>query len=208
MTADPKRVVEAGYDIIAEEYLEWSARIEGDPRLRFLDALLRRMPEGGDVLELGCGAGVPCTAAIAEQHDVLGVDLSAAQLALARANVPRARFRKDDMTRLRFPAGSFDAVAAFYSIVHIPREDQAALFTRVAEWLRPGGLFLAALGCKGMNGVEEDWLGAPMYFSSNDAATNRDLLGRAGLTLLVDEQVTMDEPEGPATFQWILATCP
>jgi SAM-dependent methyltransferase len=205
MTSDPKHLVEAGYDIIAGEYLEWSGRIEGDPRLRFLDTLMRRIPAGGYVLELGCGAGVPCTAALAEQHDVLGVDVSAAQLTLARRNVPQARFLKEDMTCLRLPSGSFDAVTAFYSVVHVPREEQAALFTRIAGWLRPGGLLLAALGCKGTNGVEDDWLGAPMYFSSHDAATNRELLGQAGLSLLVDEQVTMDEPEGPATFQWIMA---
>lgn len=207
MTGDPKDLVEAGYDIIADEYLEWSGRIEGDPRLRFLDLLVQRLPAGAQVLELGCGAGVPCTAALAERHDVLGVDMSATQVARARVNVPGARFFKEDMTRLRLPAGSFDAVSAFYSIVHIPREEQAALFARVAGWLRPGGFFLAALGCKGTNGVEDDWLGAPMYFSSHDAATNRELLGQAGFTLLVDEQVTMDEPEGPATFQWVLATC-
>ena len=44
-----------------------------------------------------------------------------------------------------------------------------------------------------------------MYFSSHDAATNRELLHHAGFTLLVDEQVTMREPDGLATFQWVLA---
>lgn len=201
---DPRRTVESGYDTVATRYLEWSARITGDPRSRFLAELTGRLGDGARVLDLGCGAGVPCTAALAERHDVLGVDVSASQLELARRNVPGARFEKADMTALSFPDGSFDAVTAFYSVLHVPREEQGALFARIAAWLRPGGWFLAALGCSEANGVEADWLGAPMFFSSHAPAENRRLLEAAGFTLEVDETVTMQEPEGPATFHWVL----
>lgn len=45
-----------------------------------------------------------------------------------------------------------------------------------------------------------------MYFSSWDAATNRRLLGAAGLDVLHDELVEMREGRGvAATFQWVLA---
>ncbi|WP_328612406.1 methyltransferase domain-containing protein [Amycolatopsis sp. NBC_00355] len=201
---EPRRIVESGYDSSAERYLEWSARIADDPRLRFLGELTGRLDDGAAVLDLGCGAGVPCTALLADRHDVLGVDLSAAQLALARRNVPGARFEKADMAEVSFPGGSFDAVTAFYSVLHVPREDQGDLFTRIAGWLRPGGWFLAALGCSEVNGVEADWLGTPMFFSSHAPAENRRLLEAAGFTLVVDEQVTMREPEGDATFHWVL----
>jgi SAM-dependent methyltransferase len=202
--SDARWIVESGYDSSAERYLEWSARIADDPRLRFLGELTDRLADGADVLDLGCGAGVPCTALLAERHDVVGVDLSATQLGLARRNVPRARFEKGDMTTVSFPDGGFDAVTAFYSVLHVPREDQGALFARIARWLRPGGWFLAALGCSESNGVEADWLGTPMFFSSHAPAENRRLLAAAGFTLVVDEPVTMHEPEGPATFHWVL----
>jgi SAM-dependent methyltransferase len=202
---DARRIVESGYDSSAERYLEWSARIPDDPRLRFLAELTDRLDDGAAVLDLGCGAGVPCTALLAERHDVLGVDLSATQLGLARRNVPGARFERGDMTRVSFPDASFDAVTAFYSVLHVPREEQGALYARIAGWLRPGGWFLAALGCSEANGVEADWLGTPMFFSSHAPAQNRRLLEAAGFTLVVDEPVTMHEPEGPATFHWVLA---
>ncbi len=43
-----------------------------------------------------------------------------------------------------------------------------------------------------------------MFFSSHAPAENRRLLEAAGFTLVVDEPVTMHEPEGPATFHWVL----
>jgi len=202
---DARRIVESGYDSSAERYLEWSARIADDPRLRFLAELTDRLEDGSGVLDLGCGAGVPCTALLAKRYDVLGVDLSAAQLDLARENVPGARFEQGDMTAVSFPDGGFDAVTAFYSVLHVPRDEQGALFTRIARWLRPGGWFLAALGCSELDGVEDDWLGTPMFFSSHAPAVNRRLLEAAGFTLEVDEPVTMHEPDGPATFHWVLA---
>ncbi|MCK2242952.1 MULTISPECIES: class I SAM-dependent methyltransferase [unclassified Crossiella] len=200
---DARQIVAAGYDVIAQEYLDWSARIQDDPRSRFLELLLARLSPGSEILDLGCGAG---TARLAERHRVFGVDLSAKQVELARLAVPGARFAQADMTDLDVPPASLDAVTAFYSILHVPRAEQPALFARIAGWLRPGGLFLAALGAGGSNGVDADWLGAPMFFSSHPPADNRVLLHAAGLRLLVDEPVTIREPEGPATFHWVLAT--
>lgn len=200
--SSPKDIVEAGYDTIAGRYVEWCQEVDGDPRLRFLDELMSRLDDGAKVLELGCGAGVPCTQLLAEHHAVVGVDVSATQLALAERNVPTARFIKQDMTSLDFDA-EFDAVTAFYSILHVPKTEQAALFRKIAGWLKPGGLFLAALGT-GTDDVVEPWLGAPMFFGSHQPPVNRELLREAGFTLVVDEVVTMTEPEGPATFHWVI----
>lgn len=205
MTSKPQGIVAAGYDRIAAQHLAWTSQIRGDPRLRFLHALMARLPASPAVLDLGCGAGVPCTALLAERAEVAGVDLSTSQLRLARQNVPRARFIKADMTTLDLRPASLDAVTAFYSIMHVPRLEHGSLFRRIATWLRPGGHFLAALGCGGTEDTVEDWLGTPMFFSSHNTQTNRRLLAEAGLTLLTDQAVTMQEPQGPATFQWIIA---
>ena len=40
-----------------------------------------------------------------------------------------------DMTSLNFPRGSFDAVVAFYSVIHLPRDEQRQLLKQIAEWL-------------------------------------------------------------------------
>lgn len=197
-----KKIVEAGYDAMAEHYVAWSARISDDPRAHYLSELDHRLDDNAKVLELGCGAGVPSTRALAERHDVLGVDLSQQQIDLARANVPAARFEKADMTALDFPEGEFDAIAAFYSILHVPRAEQPALIADIARWLKPGGLFLASLGI-GTPDVTENWLGVEMFFGSNTPARNRELLAQH-LEIVIDDLVTMHEPD-PATFHWVLA---
>lgn len=196
-----KKIVEAGYDAMAEHYLTWSAQISDDPRLHYLADFDSRLDDNAKVLELGCGAGVPVTKKLAERHDVLGIDLSRQQLELAEANVPTARFEKADMTELDFPDGTFDGIAAFYSILHVPRAEQPGLIAKIARWLKPGGLFLASLGV-GTPDVTETWLGVEMFFGSNTPDANRELLGEH-LEIITDDLVTMHEPD-PATFHWVL----
>lgn len=196
-----KEIVETGYDAIARTYLTWSAQIPDDPRLYYLEELDNRLETGAKVLELGCGAGVPVTRKLAERHDVLGVDLSQQQIDLAKANVPGARFEKADMTALDFPDHTFDGIAAFYSILHVPRAEQPGLIAKIARWLKHGGLFLASLGT-GTPDVTETWLGVEMFFGSNPPARNRELLAEH-LEIVIDDLVTMHEPD-PATFHWVL----
>ena len=200
-------LAELGYEAIAERYLAAVEATEGDPRLRFLGELAARLPGDAEVLDLGCGAGDPNARLLAQRFRVTGVDVSARQLELARAAAPGATFLHADMLDVELAPASFDAVVALYSLAHVPRERHAALLARVAGWLRPGGMLLASLACGDQPGtIVDDWLGAPMYFSSFDAATNRRLLEAGGFTLLHDELVEMREGGGgAATFQWVLA---
>ena len=206
---DPKRIVAAGYDVVAERYLEWSGKRPSGPRLRWLAKALELIPPGADVLELGCGAGIPMTAALAEGRRVTGVDISTTQIELARRNVPTATFLQADMTTLEFAPRSFDAVTAFYSLTHVPRDEQGPLLERIARWLRPGGVFVASMGAGDDPGdVEHDWLGVDMYFSHFGAKKNRRLVERAGFE--VEEAEIDAEPEDrhDARFLWIVARAP
>jgi SAM-dependent methyltransferase len=203
---DPRTaVVRAGYDRLGRRYAAWSARVEGDPRGRFVAELAARLPAGAPLVELGCGPGVSSTQLLAQRFRVLGIDLSQEQLRIARQNVPGAAFACADMAEVRFPDASFAAAVALYSIAHVPRRAHAALFARVARWLRPGGLFLAALAAGESPDWTGDWLGVPMFFSSHAAAVSRRLLAGAGLVLEHAEVVELREREGPVSFLWILA---
>jgi SAM-dependent methyltransferase len=200
-----KRIVQAGYDSLASEFLVWAAKIEDDPRHRLLGDFASRLPDKAHVLDLGCGVGVPSTTRLAERFDVVGVDISEAQVELARKNVPRATFVHGDFTNLDFPRGSFEGVTAFYSITHVPREQHGDLFGRIASWLKPGGWLLASLSAADSSDWSGNWLGVEMFFSGFDTDTNRRLLRDAGFTLVFDEVILMREPEGPSAFLWVIA---
>src|ERR1700733_1918620 len=89
--SDPKHLVEHGYDQIAPKYLAWSAPRITTTRTHYLNKLMSLLPAGATVLELGCGAGVPCTQTlVANGFDVTGNDISAAQIELAKQHVPEA----------------------------------------------------------------------------------------------------------------------
>jgi SAM-dependent methyltransferase len=206
---DPKRVVADGYDTMAERYLAWSDLRPSPTRLRYLALALELIPPGSDVLDLGCGAGVPMTAALAEDRAITGVDISSTQLALARRNVPGATFLRADMTALTFEPASFDAVVAFYSLTHVPRDEQAELLGHIRSWLRPGGIFLASMGADDEPGdVEPDWLGVDMYFSHFGARANRRLVESAGLVVERSELAIEPEDRHDARFLWIVARAP
>lgn len=208
MRDERKRIVAAGYDRIAERYLAWVSATLDEGRERMLARFEEHMPDGARVLDLGCGAGVPSTRQLAQRFDVVGVDISASQIAGARRNVPNAQFVEGDIVDVRFPPGSFDGIVALYSISHVPREQHGGLFATVFGWLAPGGRFVATLGAHDSPDWTGGWLGEPMFFSSHDADENRRLLRVAGFGLEIDVVMVTHEPEGDVGFLWVLARKP
>lgn len=209
MPDEPGSIVARGYDALVDRYLAWTDQSDDDPRMRFLGRLAAELPDGADVLELGCGAGVPATARLAERFAVTGVDVSPAQVERARSNVPGATFRVADVTDFDVSEATFDGVAAFYVLGHVPRERLGRLLVRIASWLRPGGWFAASFGAADHPGGTSEWLGVPMYFSSFPPPVNRELVERAGLEVMADELVTAEEDGyGAVTFHWLLARRP
>jgi SAM-dependent methyltransferase len=206
---DPKQMVADGYDRIAEQYCAWASQVRQEERAKYTAVLFDTLPVGAAVLELGCGAGLPTTRQLAERFTVTGVDLSARQVALAQHNVPTATFLHADITQLDLLPMSFDAVAAFYSLMHVPRHEHPELLRKITVWLRAGGIFVATLWPHGNEATfADDWLGAPMYWSGFDSATSTRLIAEAGLHLLRAEEETIEEFGVPITFQWVIAAKP
>lgn len=142
--------VKKAYDEIAGFYLDWT-QPSHETRLSYLKIVLRSFNTANDaiqksVLELGCGAGVPCTQLLAShQHvNVTANDISDTQIALARQRLPQSvNLIPGDMMELEFGPEQFDAVLAMYSIIHLPRDEQTVILRRVFTWLNPGGQLLA-----------------------------------------------------------------
>ncbi|WP_431513050.1 class I SAM-dependent methyltransferase [Variovorax sp. DAIF25] len=189
---DPKQIVRDGYDKVSLAYRSGNEADDDPVYARWTARLANDLAPSARLLDLGCGCGIPTTRALAALGSVVGVDISPVQIERARSLVPAAEFLCEDMSTLRFPQGSFDAVVSFYAIIHVPLEEQPDLFKRIASWLKPGGLFVATLGSGAWTGTEQDWLGvegAEMYWSHADSKTYKAWLAEAGMELLTDEHI-------------------
>jgi ubiquinone/menaquinone biosynthesis C-methylase UbiE len=194
---------------MAERFGAWRGEIAGSSEAEWVADLFERLPAGPAILELCCGAASPTTMLLAEESDLLGIDFSKEQIRRARERCPAARFLEADVTEVDLQAESFDAVVSVYAFNHVPLADLPRLLTRIGQWLKPGGHLLASFGRSGGEGVQEEWLGVPMFFASYTEEENSELVRVAGLDIERDEVVPIIEPEyGEVRFQWILARKP
>lgn len=192
---DAKKTVKDGYNAIAHRYLAERRRDSQDVGL--LHRFKAGLPAGAYILDAGCGAGVPVSQILNEGFRVLGVDFSEAQVELAAKNVPGAHFLCQDMTRLDFPENTFDGITSYYAIIHVPRQEHAALLASFHRMLKPGGLALLCLGAEHLvDDIEEDYLGARMYWSHYDAETYLKMLAGAGFTVLWARVIADEACEG------------
>ena len=183
--------LQTAYDTIAEKYLEWVQR-NPDVRKDYVQQLFDILPQDCDhpkALELGCGPGVPGTQLLAQkcQH-VTAIDISEEQLRLARIHVTEinVKFMHGDMTRLRFPSGSFDVVAALYSLFHLSRQHQIDVLKRIYSWLTMGGVLLCSFQAREMDEIENEFLGNRMFNQSLGIEGNLHALRDAGFTIVKD----------------------
>lgn len=154
--------------------------------------LLAELPEHARVLDVGSGTGRPTAELLtAAGHEVTGVDVSPRMVEIARAQVPDARFEVADHRTLAYPAGTWDAVIAFYPLLQLTRADIDAALARFADWLAPGGIFLMATVPADVEDVEVDFLGLTVAgVSSYPAEVFRDRL--TGLGLEVVRELTVE----------------
>ena len=178
---DYRELVRAAYDRCADAYAG-QRRTAAGPEL---DWITGRLTAGSRILDVGCGAGVPVAAQLAADFSVTGIDISPKMTALARRNVPSARFVTADATEIEFPPGSFDGIVSFYAIFHVPREDHPDLFRRFARWLGPGGVLLVTVAAKddGPGYTEDDFFGQTMYWSNFGPSSYKRFLAEAGFRI-------------------------
>ena len=194
--------VKQDYDSIAEGFSETRQH----PWPEF-DAFVSYLKPDFKVLDLGCGNGrLYGFLKKLSLNSYVGVDQSEGLLLHARKQFPDAVFLEGDMaelSRLKLPQSSFDAVFMMASFHHLPKSDQLSVLKAVRERLKPGGflfmtnwnlyrgefwkewlrmLFLRPYGWKGLpvlwqNRVER-------YYYAFSARELRGLLEQAGFELL------------------------
>ena len=118
----------------------------GEHRQRY-EFAAARVPAGARVLDAGCGVGYG-TALLADHGaaHVVGVDISAGALAVARTQFarPNATWIEEDCVTLAQAGGRgpFDVIVNFETLEHV--SDPERFLDRVVALLAPGGTFLVS----------------------------------------------------------------
>lgn len=196
MTDEQKRTVRDGYDDVAAAYDAERSHDSADGPV--LEPLRDAVEDDGRLLDLGCGAGRGPLEGFGG-HETVGLDFSRVQLDLARGRVD-AGLVLGDMAHLPFAADRFDAVTAFYSVIHLPVGQHPTVYEEVARVLRPGGEFVLSIG-DDWAGTNDDWLesGARMEWSFPPLEETEASLEAAGLPVVDRYAVRseMDENDWP-----------
>ena len=147
--------------------------------------LLDRLPPHAKVLDIGSGTGRPAAHDLAAAgHDVVGVDVSAAMVDIARSQVPRARFVHADIREWESEDASWDAVCAFFPFLQMSRDEVVAVLGRIARWLKPGGVLALVTVPMDVEGLVVPFLGHSVRLTSFSAPDLVSRVERAGLTVL------------------------
>lgn len=184
----PDRTGQAeAFDAIAGRYDE--AFPHKDGQLDATEWLAGLLPAGARVLDLGCGTGMPTARRLVVAGiEVVGVDLSAGMLALARRNVPEAEFHQVDIADLRpggpVDLGRFDAVVAFFSLLMLPRAEIPLALRTVRRLLVPGGLFALSMVEADVDDVEIPFVGSTVRVSGYPRDELCEVVGAAGFEIV------------------------
>ena len=176
------------------------AQIDIEVRLFKLPNLMRLLPAGqtlGNVLEIGCATGELIAAVpVHAGGRKVGMDISAANVAVAQARFPEIEFRCGDFRDRHFsatPAEAFDAVILSDVLEHVPDDHEflrdAAAFGRVVWVNLP---------------LEDNWLNRNRRYGPDDVsghlrryslADGLALVDRAGLEVIAHARVWVHETE-------------
>ncbi|MGW1765820.1 class I SAM-dependent methyltransferase [Streptomyces sp. NPDC002073] len=171
------------FDGIGAAYEEAFAGLPG--QLEALEWMTARLAPGARVLDVGSGTGRPVAEVLVRAGcEVTGIDVSSTMVDLARSQVPGARFEQCDVREFAPPAGSFDAVCAFFPLLLMSRADIDAALAAFASWLAPGGLFVMATVPADVEDQEVEWMGRRVSVSSYSTEEYLRRLAANGLEVL------------------------
>ncbi len=165
----------------------------------WLDRFTALLPEQAEILDLGCGPGVPIGhALVARGHTLTGVDAAPEMIALFEKNLPGQEAIVADMRALRLQR-LFDGLLAWDSFFHLPPTAQRAMFPVFREHAKPGAALMFTSGptCGEAIGALE---GEPLYHASLGPDEYRALLDQNGFEIVCH---AVEDPDCGGHSVWL-----
>jgi SAM-dependent methyltransferase len=144
-----------------------------------LSLLEQRGTTRGLIVDLGCGGGISARAYTRAGFDVLGIDISRSQIALARRHAPRARFRVRSLFDAKIPrCVGVSAIGECFNYLFDRSNDARALervLRRVFAALEPGGVLMFDVSTPGRvaDGLRRDFFEGRGWTVTVEASEDR-----------------------------------
>lgn len=149
-----------------------------------IDDIIKYLPQGGRVLDLGCGNGKTLKALERAGYDVVGMDFSIGGLSQINDN---PSLLLSDIRHLPLKQG-FEGVVAYHVLENIIPDEIRTVMDEIWSTLLPGGyLFLKVFTTEDMR-AKKKTRGAGIRYHYYDLDEVRDLLKGYEIKELVQEQ--------------------
>lgn len=163
----------------------------------WLDRFTSLLPDGGSILDIGCGSGEPIAGYfIAQGFDVTGIDASLPLIELCRRRFPENLWTVADMRELAL-GRRFDGLIAWHSFFHLSPEDQRLMFGIFRQHANEGAALMFTAG-PGRGEAIGTFQGKPLYHASLAREDYESLLAAHGFGLL--DHIVEDPQCGGATI--------
>lgn len=130
--------VQQHYDEIADIYDDRYDCQRGRCYHRHIsDHVMRMLPKGGFLLDLGCGTGLFVERYVEEGGRAVGLDISPGMVRHGRQRCPESEFCVGTAEVLPFQDATFDALASLLAFSYVP--DPEAMLAESYRVLKPGG---------------------------------------------------------------------
>ena len=162
---------------------------------KFYDRFLKHLPQGGSILDLGCGPGRDAKVFLDRGYDVVAVDGSIEMVRYARAHtgLPVLHEQFEDLNIDR----TFDGIFACASLLHVKRQDLPDLLSKLHGALEPGGVMYMSFKHGEFEGERNG-----RCFTDLTEAGLADILAQVPFTAL-DTWRTSDIRPGRGSEEWI-----
>jgi SAM-dependent methyltransferase len=180
--------LQSSYDRVAEDYAqEFRDEMARKPFDRkMLEWLIEKVDSRGVICDMGCGPGQVARYLREQGAEACGIDLSTAMVERARSLHPNIPFEQGDMLALeRVADNSFGGIAAFYSLIHVPRPLMVQALRELMRALLSGGTLLLTFHLGEQTIHRDEWWGkeVSLDFIFFEREEMKDYLRTAGLEL-------------------------
>lgn len=184
-----------------EEIVHWfdDARTKTLMEAEYLNLIVKAIPAGSSVLDLGCGTGEPIAKFFIDKgFKVTGVDGSKKMIELCKKRFPNEQWIVSDMREINLNQ-QFDVVLAWHSFFHLDPDSQRRMFKIFATHIKPDGI-LAFTSGEEEGEIWSDNGGQMLYHASLSTKEYEKLLSEHLFQVLLHK---VRDPECGETTVWV-----